>query len=400
MTQLSQADKTALQQELNRINIVRAKITAIILFSLELVVIVAVSLLGIPSADHESYYMTMYVIFLAAMFAYSAVFIILSRTPEGRSFQILASGISFSVFVLAWCAGISLLDQHSSGQIIVYTAAAICIGAVPLFNPFTSLLVFIPVHIVFLLLLPRFQPDPGMVFANIINSTTFVCISLGISYMRFRKQAEDYVKEKIIREKTAALEEANRKLDKFAHIDVLTGAANRLRFEEELQSWLEQTQQNTLNHAYSVIIMDIDCFKEYNDTYGHIRGDLCLKHISEILIDAAASFPGGMVCRIGGDEFALLLKETDEQTAGTLSRLIKQRVESAAIEHRNAYSKKLVTISCGVGSGTIENWDSVTAVLEQADKELYREKALRKQLQEQDKQLSRPHRLFDVRTQH
>jgi len=94
MIQLSNEDKIALQQELNRINIVRAKITAIILFSLELVVIIAVSLQGIPAAVYESYYMTMYIIFLAVMFAYSAVFIILSRTPEHRGFHILASGIS------------------------------------------------------------------------------------------------------------------------------------------------------------------------------------------------------------------------------------------------------------------------------------------------------------------
>ncbi|MCF7945673.1 MAG: GGDEF domain-containing protein [Spirochaetia bacterium] len=378
MIRLSSEDKIALQQELNRININRAKITALILLALEFLMIVVAFFRGIPSEKPESYYMTMYLVFIAAMFAYSAVFIVLSRKVETHGRHILAAGISFSILVLAWCGGISLLDQYSSGQIIVYTAASICIAAAPLFNLRTSLLVFLPVHIIFLMLLPHFQPDRDIVFANVINSTTFLCIALGISYMRFNKQVEDYVKEKIIREKTQALEEANQKLDVFAHIDALTGIANRLYFEEELQSWVEQAQRNELHRECSIILMDIDYFKEFNDTYGHIRGDLCLKQIAEALSSAAASYDG-LVCRIGGDEFALLLREKDEHSAQGLSCLVQQRVEQAAIEHENSRGKKLVTVSCGVGSGNIESWDTVTKVMELADKDLYREKALRKQ---------------------
>lgn len=376
MIHFSAQDTVALTGEINRINIGRAKITAMILFSLEFLVILITLIRLVFSGKIETNYMVMYVSFLAVTGFYSILFTNLAKKVETHGRQILAAGVLFSIFVLAWCAGIALLDQYSSGQIIVYTAASICIAAVPIFKLQTSLLVFVPVHAAFLILLPRFQSDGGIVFANIINSTTFLCIAVGISYMRYKKQVEDFLKEKIIREKTAELEEANKKLVVFARIDVITGAANRLSFEEELQNWADEAHKGNLSGTCSIIMIDIDYFKEFNDTYGHIRGDLCLKQIAEILVETAGPYHA-KVYRIGGDEFAVLLRETDGNTAGALALDLKQAVRQAAIILRTGHEGTQVSISCGIGSGRVKSWDSVTALMDAADKDLYREKALR-----------------------
>jgi len=195
-------ESAALKQEVNRINVARAKLTAAILLVLELLMITAALLFELPAPELSMYYMGMYLFFLTAMAGFTAVFTVLGRNPDAHEPGITASGVLFSTLVLAWCGGIALLDQHSSGQIIVYTAAGLCIAAVPVFKLRFSLLVFIPVHVLFLLLLPRFQESRAVVFANMVNSSTFIAISVGISYLRYGKQVTDFRQRKLIREKS------------------------------------------------------------------------------------------------------------------------------------------------------------------------------------------------------
>jgi two-component system, chemotaxis family, response regulator WspR len=136
----------------------------------------------------------------------------------------------------------------------------------------------------------------------------------------------------------------------------------------------------------TVITVDIDCFKEYNDTYGHLRGDLCLKRIAEILTETAAS-SDGLACRIGGDEFAVLLRESNAENARKISAELENRVRKAGMEHTDSYGEDVLSVSCGIGTGEVTGWDSVTELLERSDRDLYRVKAVKKSRGIQDSKL-------------
>lgn len=142
-----------------------------------------------------------------------------------------------------WCAGISLLDQLSSGQVIVYVVAVISIAITPFFKPAVLLIVYLAIHLLFLTVMlatPYFQ-NSAHLLSNSTNATTFVIMSWAISCMRYKKQADDFINKKVILEKNEELKQinlqllvANRKLEKISITDGLTGIINRLGFENAI----------------------------------------------------------------------------------------------------------------------------------------------------------------------
>jgi diguanylate cyclase (GGDEF)-like protein len=119
----------------------------------------------------------------------------------------------------------------------------------------------------------------------------------------------------------------------------------------------------------SVVLIDVDQFKAYNDAYGHPAGDSALRRVAEVLSDATHR-PGDMVARYGGEEFAVVLSQTGEGGAHVVAESLRARVESLAIPHRASDAAPVVTISLGVA--TIVPTDGpAEALLASADGALY-----------------------------
>lgn len=143
----------------------------------------------------------MYVLMLLVMIALFAAFTKLGAdVPKNISF-IRIAGIIFIGFILIWCAGISLLDQLMNGQVIVYVVAIISVAITPILEPVSVLLVYLTVHILFLIALPFLQESRQLLFANTVNTSAFVVMSWMISCMRYKKQAEDFINKKVILKK-------------------------------------------------------------------------------------------------------------------------------------------------------------------------------------------------------
>src|SRR5690606_6564712 len=128
-----------------------------------------------------------------------------------------------------------------------------------------------------------------------------------------------------------------------AHHDPLTGLANRRHFNETLEAEMRRSMRQ--GTPISLIEMDVDSFKEYNDSYGHVAGDRCLARIAEVL-SRYSRRPGDLAARLGGDEFALILGETDYEAAGRIARGLRHAVEDLGMCF--GPSSTPITVSVGV----------------------------------------------------
>ncbi|HPW55198.1 MAG: diguanylate cyclase [Thermoanaerobaculaceae bacterium] len=168
--------------------------------------------------------------------------------------------------------------------------------------------------------------------------------------------------------RTRELRQANELLVEFSYLDPLTGIGNRRRFEERLLSeWKRAVRARSF---LSLVMIDIDHFKPYNDAYGHQRGDECLKAVASALVDALPR-AGDSVARYGGEEFAVILPLTDCPGAVKVAESLRLRVEALALPHRNSSVAQVVTISCGVATFVPALEIHTDELLRLADQALY-----------------------------
>jgi diguanylate cyclase (GGDEF)-like protein len=165
-----------------------------------------------------------------------------------------------------------------------------------------------------------------------------------------------------------ALKEANLALERLAGLDGLTQIANRRRFDEVLQEeWKRLSRSKT---AIALILLDVDFFKPFNDTYGHQSGDKCLQAIARTM-SANAYRPADMAARYGGEEFAVLLPETDAVGARFVAQRIRAAIHNLKIPHETSEAAPYVTVSLGVACLTAGVDGDASCLIQLADHALY-----------------------------
>ncbi|MEG3889582.1 PAS domain S-box protein [Microcoleus sp. Z1_A1] len=167
---------------------------------------------------------------------------------------------------------------------------------------------------------------------------------------------------------------ANQRLDGLANLDSLTQLANRRRFDEVIN---REWEQSSSSEPLSLILCDIDCFKLYNDNYGHQAGDACLQQVARAIGDACTNAPAErlyLAARYGGEEFAVILPNTDVVAAQAVAEGIRSRVKALAIPHIKSVVSDSVTLSLGVAAVS-PSQNSPKMLIEAADKALYRAKS-------------------------
>ena len=169
------------------------------------------------------------------------------------------------------------------------------------------------------------------------------------------------------------LVESNRLLTELASVDSLTGIANRRIFDDTLER--EYKRLCKTGSMMSIIIIDIDHFKEYNDFYGHIKGDECLKQIGNTI--AGCIRRGDLAARYGGEEFVCILPDANLEAAVKTAERIRQRIAELNIEHKNSKVMGFVTVSLGVACMRCTPDRSPSEVVAAADEQLYKAKLAR-----------------------
>ncbi len=177
--------------------------------------------------------------------------------------------------------------------------------------------------------------------------------------------------ENELRQNHKKLMKANLKLKKISTQDSLTGIANRYSFDEYFSHEIRRAGRTRA--ALSLIMIDIDFFKNFNDTYGHQAGDKCLTEVAKVL-NKSLGRSGDLVARYGGEEFILALPGTDEKGAISFAETLRARVEDLNIEHSDSAVNKFVTISLGVYTCYPDQITTAENIIEIADKALYKAK--------------------------
>jgi len=137
------------------------------------------------------------------------------------------------------------------------------------------------------------------------------------------------------------------RLESLSLLDALTDIPNRRRFDEALA--LEWKRAARDSKPLSLLMIDIDYFKQYNDFFGHGAGDICLQTVAAELVKGLAR-PGDLAARYGGEEFVVILPETTQESALQIAQRLRERIENKAIPHIYPNAESIITISVGVAT--------------------------------------------------
>lgn len=168
------------------------------------------------------------------------------------------------------------------------------------------------------------------------------------------------------------LSEVNRLLEAQATTDGLTGISNRRHFDQSLaQEWERHTRSRL---PLSILLLDIDFFKKYNDAFGHLAGDDCLQEIAQT-IRSSISRPGDLIARFGGDEFTIILPQTDRAGAIAVATIVARKLKDRQLPHPASELGSAVTVTIGCSTMVPARGIAMREILERADRALYRAKA-------------------------
>jgi len=171
-----------------------------------------------------------------------------------------------------------------------------------------------------------------------------------------------------LQEARQQLMRTNRELERLSTLDTLTGLANRRRFDEALRyEWRRAAREN---HPLSLILCDIDCFKGYNDTYGHPAGDEVLMRVAGAMRDSLRR-PADLAARYGGEEFVVILANTDTAGAVALAEKIRETVEEMKVLHEGSTVSRWLTVSFGVATLVPDPDAGPEELIDRADRALY-----------------------------
>lgn len=222
---------------------------------------------------------------------------------------------------------------------------------------------------------PPWYRTPWMFLLGLLAAGGIVALIVKLRTRALARQAERL--HALIEERTRELEDANHHLERLSLLDELTGIPNRRYFDRALaQTW--EAAAHTMK-PLSLILLDLDHFKMLNDARGHPAGDASLVQVARLLAqrirrsgDLAARGPD-VAARIGGEEFAILLSNTDLPTATRIAESLRESVQEMVIAFESANLK--VTVSCGVATTTHVADNSAEGLVRRADRALYAAKA-------------------------
>jgi diguanylate cyclase (GGDEF)-like protein len=205
-------------------------------------------------------------------------------------------------------------------------------------------------------------------FYGLCAGMAVVAASGGYRLYSRRVRTRERTLMRLVEERTQQLEHANRTLARLSSLDGLTGVANRRAFDEAFEVEWRRCARTGL--SLSLVLVDIDHFKAFNDTYGHQGGDACLQRVAATLGRSAAR-AGELVARYGGEEFVVLLPGTPRAGAVGLAETLRERVEALAVAHTSSATAVVVTLSAGVATACPNDGGSPAALLQAADRALY-----------------------------
>ena len=293
-----------------------------------------------------------------------------------NNYKKLEAFIGLYVFSLAsFGVIISLADRSGYNHLMIYTLIMLVSCSFFVLN---KIEILIPITIAGLVLVAGLYFLQGNT-EEFRNQLLYLMALFPVTYLLSRAfyltfqhtmniQARLKTEVEITKKLSEELREANKKLAIQASIDPLTNLYNRRAINE----YIEQLEKRTLEKSYllSAVVLDIDHFKLYNDTYGHTSGDEVLRKVGEVLLQVAEKYKV-FIARWGGEEFTVLIDGQSESMVRQICEEIIHEIHSLQLEHRASLVDQFVTVSMGAHTQIVNVPEDILACIEYADAALY-----------------------------
>lgn len=364
-------DKNKFNCEIYESNFKVFKITLFfVLFSqvLNLYHVIFLSNSGLSSFKNRIYFYLYLSLFLITLI--SLTFLYLSKNFNYFRKKSTLFFFVYSFIFCLWSSGITTMDFMTQSNITVYTISSLSIAILIYLKPSQSIFLFSINYLILIILLPVYKNPELNILGDIINITILSFVSLFISVSRYYSKCNDFNNRYIIMMQNHKMTKMNTKLNKLVVTDNLSGLNNR-RFLDSILSeeWIEKSSTGI---NVGVIMLDIDNFKNYNDIYGHQKGDVCIQKISNILKEISDN-ENSYSIRYGGEEFTLIIFNIDKKNIIEIAENILKNVYELNLENLNT-KYTYVTLSEGICFGKINSDLNLYDFIKKADDALYRSK--------------------------
>ena len=272
----------------------------------------------------ESLFIIHSIMLLSTLIAFFIAFYLRKNDGSVKLMQFLQYYVMF--IMISGAIGIVTIDQLVTTNITAYTLINLAIGAFLLIQPLRSLLYYTISYAAFYFIIAYSNPAADTLLSNRINALATAALSFVLTLILWRQSKVNVTQRRQIDDQNKALEEANRKLEKMAFVDSLTGLSNRLYFDKILQKEISLNCRK--GYDSYLIMLDIDLFKNINDVYGHPIGDALLVEIGKLLLGNIRKYD--TLCRLGGEEFLLLLPQTCAEEALAVAEKLRHMMETHA----------------------------------------------------------------------
>ena len=350
-------------------NISRIKIFSFVLILIELVLTASDIITSLLRMDGR-FKFNDYLVAYAVMIAVNAACLIylnrigdVSKKPAGFRNRLEYLIIAYITFLMCWGSVISLMDQKLYGQLVVFMVNIIVCSILFFVECKKIILPYVLSCLILFIGLPFFQHSSDVLVGHYVNMVVFIIVSFISSRILFYNYWHDF-NNKIL------ITKMHSNLYRLSYLDELTCIPNRRSMNDYIDSKLLcQTRPETV---VSVIMIDIDLFKQYNDLYGHAAGDKVLVDVAE-QISRSATDPHNFAARIGGEEFIYIAEDQSLSQVSAIAEEMRNSVMALRIPHEGS-GHHVVTISLGIARIPLASKEDIYRCIEFADKALYKAK--------------------------
>lgn len=371
-------------------NLQRAKLLSKVIIIFELIIIslnLTFKILNDVSIFTFDYYLLLYVLYIILCLGLRLLIYQFEKGNMEDHARYARYRIGFSAMIslaLIWGVGITLRDQINYGSLIVFLVNTMSMSVLIHASSRTILRIYAVPCILLLVGLPFFQSSSAVLIGNYINLPVFLFFCWLTSRMLYQRNYRNYRNELLLKEMNESLalkvkenekinqelKQANKYLEELTVIDELTKIPNRRGFQQFIQKTMDARSDHQL---VSILMIDIDAFKQFNDYYGHPEGDKILKSVAQKmseLIDPSISY----LARYGGEEFVVATFGAEEMRIYHLAESIRLSIEQMQLRSEPSPFSDYVTISIGVSTEVLEDPFEIERLMEKADKALYQAK--------------------------
>ncbi|SMC70060.1 diguanylate cyclase (GGDEF) domain-containing protein [Papillibacter cinnamivorans DSM 12816] len=386
--EIKDKDKAHLRRELLKDNLRRGRILAMLIIVLECIFIgidLVSALLKVDDRFSFYGYFAMY----SVMIGLNITFLVLSRKKDksgeispDRMKKAEKGLVAYITLILTWGSLVSLMDQSLYGNLTVFITNMVLCSIVFVMS---TQQMWVPYCVSVLILcvgLPFFQSSGDILIGHYVNIAVFTVISWFASRMIYKSYCSSFKSKLLLNESNSMLEReidenreinaklsmANLQLKKLALLDELTGLPNRRNFRNYIDVAFNNQQEEEM--TLSIIMIDIDYFKHFNDTYGHEEGDRILSAVAAQL-GSVLREPMEIVCRWGGEEFLYAALNKPEEDIRKTAESIRSKVAEIGGPTDQAETCDHVSVSLGIAAIKLSGREDVRRAIEMADRALY-----------------------------